>query len=247
VKAVIEALIKLQEIDNEVQKYSEQKEKLSDALDELRSLVEKMQSSAEDKKKKLADVKKWYAEQTAIIDDYKKRMGEIKGSLAGITKTKEYLVRQRELENLRRHKQAKEEEVEKVRATIVDFQDAIEQEERRIDELRGETEREGGSTLDRLRELQTTIDEISSQRGSLLPLIPPAMLRRYEQVRCARDGVAIVYCDDGSCGGCHVQLRAQVFNTLLRRESIDTCPICNRLICVSEDFVTSLQAEDKAE
>ncbi len=246
-KAVIEALIKLQEIDNEVQKYSEQKEKLSDALDELRSLVEKMQSSAEDKKKKLADVKKWYVEQTTIIEDYKKRMGEIKGSLAGITKTKEYLVRQRELENLRRHKQAKEEEVEKVRATIADFQDAIEQEECRIDELRGETEREGGSTLDRVRELQTTIAEISSQRGSLLPLIPSVLLRRYEQVRGARDGVAIVYCDDGSCGGCHVQLRAQVFNTLLRRESIDTCPICNRLICVSEGFVSSLRTEDKAE
>lgn len=246
-KTVIEALIQLQEIDNEVYKYVQQKEKLADTLSELKELVSRMQTSVEDKKRKLSDVKKWYDEQTAVLENYKKRMSEIKASLAAITKTKEYLVRQRELENLRRHRQAKEEEIEKVRATIADFEEAISQDESRIQDLHNETEKEGGATVDQLNQLESTIQQISSKRVHLLPQVPAPMLRRYEQIRNARDGIAIVYADDGSCGGCHVQLRAQVYNTLLRRESIETCPMCNRFLCVSETLVETLKKKKEEE
>lgn len=241
-KEVINALLKLQEIDNEVYKYVTKKDELADTLNELKDLVARMEASVRDKKAKLADVETWYNDQQKTIEEYNKRMADIKSTLTGVTKTKEYLIRQKELENLRRHKQSKEEEIEKVADTIKDFRDAIEQDEKRIEELKQDTEQEGGATWAQVRELEATIAEISKARDSIIPDVPKSILRKYEQIKKARDGVAIVYAGaDAGCGGCHVTLRPQVFITLLRQNTLETCPQCNRFVVVSDELVEELK------
>lgn len=234
---IIDALVKLQEIDNEVYKYAQQKNQLAATLNELKELVGKMQASVEEKRAKLVEVEKWYDEQLVTLKDYTERINKIKQSLASVSKTKDYLMRQKELENLRRHKQVKEEEIEKVKDTISDFKDAIAREEERIAELSQATEEEGGVTWGQVRQLEETIASISKNRDSLLPVVPKGTLARYEQIKKARDGIAIVTADDGHCGGCHVQLRAQLYNTLLRRQSLESCPNCNRFLYVRSETV----------
>jgi len=235
----------LQQIDNEIYKYVQQKERLASTLSELKDLVTRMEQAVDDKKEKLRDVERWYQEQLETLQGYNERMAKIKASLSSVTKTRDYLIRQKELENLRRHKQAKEDEIEKVKDTIADFRDAIARDMVKIEELRADTEREGGSTWDQVRELEATIAEISKQREGLLPRIPPNILRRYEQIKSRREGVAIVESPDGSCGGCHVQLRPQHFNILLRMESLETCPRCNRYVYVSEASIEKIRAEQQ--
>ncbi len=240
-KQIINALVQLQEIDNEIYRYVQQKDQLANTLNEMRDLVGKMEQSVSDKQTKLKDVERWYEEQQEALHEYNDRMSKIKASLNAVTKTKDYLVRQKELENLRRHKQSKEEEVEKVRDTINDFRDAIQRDQEKIEALRSETEKEGGATWDQVHQLEALIGEISKRREHLLPVIPAATLRRYEQVKSRRDGVAIVEAIDGSCGGCHLALRPQVYNVLLRMESIESCPNCNRFVYVSEQTIRNLQ------
>lgn len=234
---IIEALVQLQEIDNEVYKYVQQKDQLAKTLNELKLLVGKMQASVDEKRVKLVEVQKWYDEQVATLTEYTERINKIKQTLAAVSKTKDYLVRQKEMENLRRHKQVKEEEIEKVKDTISDFKDAIARDEERIAELSRDTEEEGGATWGQVRQLEETIAQISKGRDSLTPLVPRPILSRYEQIKRARDGIAIVPADDEHCGGCHVQLRAQIYNTLLRRQSLEACPICNRFLYVREKTV----------
>jgi predicted nucleic acid-binding Zn-ribbon protein len=216
----------------------------------MKNLVERMEASVDDKKTRLRDAEKWYNEQMDALKDYNDRMAKIKASLNAVTKTKDYLLRQKELENLRRHKQSKEEEIEKVKAMMNDVRDAIDRDLQRINELKTDTEQEGGATWDRVHELEDTIGEISKRRASLLPIIPTSVQRRYEQVKSRREGVAIVPANDGSCGGCHVQLRPQLFNILLRAETIEACPRCNRFVFVNKEDVPPhmlLQLEAEAE
>lgn len=246
-REVIQALVELQEIDNEVYRYVLQKEELARTLNELKELVARMEQSVEDKQNKLADVERWYSEQVDTVTEYNERMSRIKSSLQNVTKTKDYLIRQKELENLRRHKQTKEEEIEKVRGTMADFKDAIAKDMERIAELKKDTEQEGGATWDQVRVLEGTISEISKQREHLLPLVPHSVLRRYDKIKAHRDGVAIVEAPEGSCGGCHVQLRPQHYNTLLRMESLENCPMCTRFVYVSEETINFLKGEAAAE
>jgi len=237
VKTVINALVDLQEIDNEIHKYVVQKDTLARTLNELKDLVARMEASVEEKQNKLRDVEKWYQEQVDTLKEYSERMNRIKSSLQSVTKTKDYLLRQKELENLRRHKQTKEDEIEKVNETVKDFRDAISRDMEKIADLKRDTEQEGGATWDQVHQLEATVTEISKKRERLLPLVPPDKLRRYEQIKTRRDGVAIVEATNGNCGGCHVQLRPQQFNILLRMETIENCPNCNRFLFVKKETI----------
>ena len=242
-KEVFVALAELQKIDNEIYRYMQQKDSLANTLNELKDLVASMEKSIEEKRLKLQDVESWYEEQRKDLKTYNERMSRIKSSLATITKTKEYLIRQKELESLRRHKQSKEEEIEKVKETIEDFKEAIARDERKIGELKLDTEKEGGATWAQVRQLQEQVDEISKKREAVLPSVPRQILARYERVRDRRDGLAIVEAREGSCGGCHVRLRPQVYNQLFRMESLETCPSCDRFIYVGEETVNEMKAE----
>jgi uncharacterized protein len=246
VRDIITALVQLQEVDNEVHRYAQQKDKLAHTLNELKELVSKMEQSVEDKKTKLADVETWYQDQVDTLKEYNERMAKIKASLQSVTKTKDYLIRQKELENLRRHKQSKEEEIEKVRETISDFTDAIARDLEKISELKKDTEDEGGSTWEQVHQLEATITEISKKREHLLPLVPRAVLSKYDRIKDRRDGLAIVDSTDGSCGGCHVALRPQVYNTLLKMESLENCPMCTRFVYVCEETVAKMKGEGEA-
>jgi len=203
-----------------------------------------MEQSVEEKQAKLKDVEKWYKEQQDTLQEYNDRMAKIKTSLAATTKTKDYLVRQKALENLRRPKQTKEDEINKVKETINDFRDAISRDIARIKELNRDAEREGGATWDQVHQLKETIAQISTKRSRLLAIVPGNILRRYEQIRDRRDGLAIVDASEGTCLGCHVQLRPQQYNVVLRLETLESCPICQRFVFVRPDFAAQVEHDE---
>ena len=45
-----------------------------------------------------------------------------------------------------------------------------------------------------------------------------------------RNGIAVAEARDGVCTICHVRLRPQVFNTVLKNEQILQCDHCNRIL-----------------
>ena len=56
------------------------------------------------------------------------------------------------------------------------------------------------------------------------------VLATFEAVSRKRNGVAVAEARGGVCTICHVRLRPQVFNTVLRNDSILQCDHCNRIL-----------------
>jgi uncharacterized protein len=241
---ILGTLVELQEIDNELRRYQLRRDELTGKLAELQSLVARMEESIGEKQTKLAEVEAWYREQADSVRMDSERISKLKGSLGSVTKTKEYLLRQREIETLRKAKQSKEEELKKAEEAIEDFRQTILEEEENLDILKKETADEGGEGWNRVKSLEAKMEEIAKGRVGLLPLIPSRFLRKYESVANRRDGLGVVSVADGSCGGCHVQIRPQLFNILLRRESLEICPMCSRFLYIPDDYVPE---EEEAE
>lgn len=61
------------------------------------------------------------------------------------------------------------------------------------------------------------------------------LLRKYEQIRSKRDGLAMAGVNRGVCYGCYMNVPPQLFNELLREDKIHICPTCNRLLYHSPD------------
>jgi uncharacterized protein len=66
-------------------------------------------------------------------------------------------------------------------------------------------------------------------REKLTKLLPPALYRKYDQVRVKR-GSGVAETTAGACSACNIALAPQLFQKLRREPSLDQCPSCNRLI-----------------
>lgn len=80
------------------------------------------------------------------------------------------------------------------------------------------------------KELQAAIEQMTKERSALVAALDPGLLRTFEQVARKRNGIAVAEARDGICTICHVRLRPQVFNTVLKNEQIIQCDSCNRFL-----------------
>jgi uncharacterized protein len=79
-------------------------------------------------------------------------------------------------------------------------------------------------------ELNASLERIVRERAELVAATDPALVATYEQVLRRRNGIAVAEAVDGICTICHVRLRPQVFNTVLRNDRIMQCDTCQRFL-----------------
>jgi predicted nucleic acid-binding Zn-ribbon protein len=78
--------------------------------------------------------------------------------------------------------------------------------------------------------LTASLERIATERATLVAALDKQVLGTFEQVARKRNGIAIAEARGGVCTICHVRLRPQVFNTVLRNEAIIQCDHCNRIL-----------------
>jgi hypothetical protein len=81
-----------------------------------------------------------------------------------------------------------------------------------------------------LEELKAALARISVERRAVVAGITPEVLSVFDLVSKRRNGVAVAEARDGICTICHVRLRPQVFNTVLRNNEIVQCDHCQRIL-----------------
>src|SRR6185295_15378841 len=79
-------------------------------------------------------------------------------------------------------------------------------------------------------ELQASLEQNAVERTGIVDALDKQTLAIFELVSKRRNGVALAEARDGICTICHVRLRPQVFNTVLRNESIMQCDSCQRIL-----------------
>jgi hypothetical protein len=81
-----------------------------------------------------------------------------------------------------------------------------------------------------LEELRSALERISTERRAVVADISPQVLATFDLVSKRRNGIAVSEARDGICTICHVRLRPQVFNTVLRNDEIVQCDHCQRIL-----------------
>ena len=78
--------------------------------------------------------------------------------------------------------------------------------------------------------IQEKREKVLKTRNTRVKKVKAALLRKYEQIREKRDGVAMVGVTNGVCLGCYMNVPPQLYNELLREDKLHACPTCNRLL-----------------
>jgi predicted nucleic acid-binding Zn-ribbon protein len=79
-------------------------------------------------------------------------------------------------------------------------------------------------------ELHALIAHVTAERARIAEALAPGVLSMFEMVSARRNGVAVAEARDGICTICHVRLRPQLFNTVLRNDQIVQCDSCHRIL-----------------
>lgn len=91
-----------------------------------------------------------------------------------------------------------------------------------------QTERE--AIEKKLAELDAQIAEHNKERAEFLHDVPAPLLKRYDTIRQKRAGIALAPAEKGRCTMCNIGLPPQLYNIIIRGDTIETCQNCNRLL-----------------
>lgn len=232
-KDLIHALRELQEVDRQRIEAERERRSITERVEQIQQMAAKLQRELADKDEKLKEAERWYHERERELKEDNDKIKRAQARLNQLTKAKEYAAVQREIEFLRRSNAQKEEEILKLLSVMDEFKAAVAEEEKKLAEMQRELEAERAATALRVRELDERLARLQSDHIAVERDIPPPILSRYRRIQQAWQGTAVVPVNSrGSCGGCHRQIPPQMYNILLRQNSLESCPYCNRFVYV---------------
>lgn len=106
----------------------------------------------------------------------------------------------------------------------------LQQEKDNLTKVRAEYAKKKNDLDTSLVAVKTELAERFQERSGLLSNLPREVLASYERVHKSRKGIAIVPTQEGSCGGCFVNLPPQRVAEVRQGEDVVNCEHCGRIL-----------------
>jgi predicted nucleic acid-binding Zn-ribbon protein len=210
-------------IERETQRIPQEIQRLRDDLDLLRRSMEQSQSDLEELKKSRLSFE-------GQLEEVEIKLKKSRAKLNDAKSNKEYQAVLKEIDELKALASEKEEVVitwmEDIEIQEKDYADCKTQWEQSLKEY----ENEENKYSQRLKDLDMQLHSLSDQRSALSEEVDKELLARYEALRANLGSQVVVPVRDAVCQGCHLGIPPQQYNNLIRGNSLESCPNCNRII-----------------
>jgi predicted nucleic acid-binding Zn-ribbon protein len=226
----IQHLIRLQQLDSEIESARRRIAEIPAVRDALATRLGQATAVAEAVKQRLVESQSERKKIEAEVAAIQIRLSKYKGQLTELKTNKEYQTMQKEIataeEAIRSHEDRvleRMEEAENLARELSAAEAGLKTQQAAITVERTSLEAEAAA-------LQRTVDETSAARAAAAKELSPAALQLFEHVSRQRKGLAVAEARDGGCTVCHVRMRPQMFNEVRRGENLIQCESCLRIL-----------------
>ncbi len=226
----LKAVIELQQVDLKIAELSAQIDDLPVQIGTLESQLNEFIHAHEERKQRLGQNQKERRDLEGEIQMVQARIAKHKDQLYQVKTNEQYRAMLKEIEG-------EESKIHGVEDQILEKMLEAEQLEKSIHDavarLGSEKARVASEVADLRTLRQKDVDDregLLARRRDLEAGVSESVRDTYERVRKMRRGVAIAEVRDGSCTGCHVLLRPQVYNEVRTNDSVMTCETCSRIL-----------------
>lgn len=158
------------------------------------------------------------------------RLSKFRDQLMAVKTNIEYQAMQKEIEYAQTEVKKLEDQVLERMVEADDLSSAVKRTEAALAAEQKTVDADRKALVADVAEQKTALERLTSERVAVVSSLDPKVLTLFDLVSRRRNGVAVAEAKDGICTICHVRLRPQVFNTVLRNDEILQCDHCNRIL-----------------
>lgn len=192
---------------------------------ELAQLDEKLaldQKSAEEMQATAGELSTEARQMSVQLEKSRDKLGRARND-------REVMNAEREQDELRKMQRDREDEVAKLGKLLDAAKESIAATQAKRDRIHRELTENESATGSSLGEARQEREKILAERAEIAKKLPVPLLKRYEAV-LKKKGTALARTTGGTCEACHVSLPPQFFQKLQRRETLEECPMCHRIL-----------------
>jgi predicted nucleic acid-binding Zn-ribbon protein len=147
-----------------------------------------------------------------------------------IANAKELEAIQHELENLKKRRSDREDELLALLEQKEELDERATHAESVASGSRGQVEATAAAADEELVQVVGELKAHVAEREKIVPLLDPDLVELYEDLRKTKKGVGAAALIDGVCQGCHEQLSASERDRLKRTDGVKRCDRCRRIL-----------------
>lgn len=212
----------------EINRIKETIQKNDSELEELKERVKQLQEELKEKESRRKNMENEIRADEEVVKRWENRSKEIKSG-------REYQALMREISLTKKDISDKESGVLVLMEEIEKQQKELEGLNAVLNEKNNIWTSEHNGLEKRISEYENRIKESNIKKEELMKSLSQSLLQRYERIKSQREGIAIVEARDYICMGCDMNIPPQVYNQVLRRETLVSCPYCQRLLFIPEE------------
>lgn len=237
----IQQLLQLQKLDVKLDRLREDLERIPAEIAIHQRDQEKHRQEHEKVEEELREAERLRGECENEKKQGESKLVEYKKQLLDLKTNEEYRAMLRQIDYTRKKIDELESEILELLYKEEENGELIEKARKKLDKSVSRCERRKEALQREEEELAEEIADLSAQRQEIAEDIRQRYLRKYQQLRTAGKGRAVVGLIRGACGGCMTNVPPQSAVEIKAGKTF-TCPICGRFVVWTED--SSFAGED---
>lgn len=197
--------------------------KLGDAETEVTGLSDELEAD-----------RKAYREGELDIKTNQETIAKSDAKLRQVKTNKEYQATLREIDELKRKNSAQEDELLVLLEKIDNAEAHLSERDKRFQQRKNEIIAQQNTIREEAAEKRTDMAALETEREEIATAIPKAVMAQVAEIKNRRGRPVIAAVSACICGGCHMNIPAQLYNELQRCDSLKRCPMCQRIIYWNE-------------
>lgn len=231
-------LFSLQQIDTELREIHELKGDLPDIVDRLQNRVDEMKTRMAELSDVMKESKITRERADGEIIELSEKMEKYKGQQLNVKSNRQYDALTREIE-------LAEQKSTQFLKTMEDAENRLTVARNDLEGIKTQLEQVAEELKERQKELKVVNKEhekselkLHHERDKIVARLDKDDLDRYERVKKAKDGVAVVPVKRGACGGCFSRVPPQRILEVRQDTRLHVCEHCGRIL-VSDSVAES--------
>lgn len=229
-KEQLALLIELQKMESTAGSIAVRKKDLPVQMAELETKYKEYHADVETEREQLEGLRKRRRDKDGQLRIGQETLKRARERLLDVKTNKEYQSVLKEIETFETKNSHMEDEIIFLLDELDLLEKAVKTKEEELEAQCRRYEEEKTKMTEELSSLVGELDVCVRKSGELKEMISADILRKYEQIKNAKRGVAVASCWKEICHGCHMSIPPQLYNELQKSVVLVTCPNCSRII-----------------